>query len=99
MSLYFEYERCQGTELRLSVKWQGPEAAGEAGEGRGLGGKGTIWTETEPTNRACLKPVTEMSSREATTGILLRWAGFQASGVGEAVWVYFVAVELHVKGY
>lgn len=48
MSLCFVQDRCQGTELHLTFRWQGLELAGEAGEGRGLGEKGTVWTETEP---------------------------------------------------
>lgn len=48
MSLCFEQEMCQGTELHLTVKWQGLELAGEAGGGREMGEKGTCWTETNP---------------------------------------------------
>lgn len=47
--------------------------------GKGLGATGnTVWTETEPANRACPKPITEMSNREAATCFLLDRGCFPA---------------------
>lgn len=71
VSLCFEQEGCKEAGLHPSAKCWELEAVGEAGEGRGWGEKGIIWAETEPTNWASLKPITETSSREATTGVLL----------------------------
>lgn len=93
MSLCFEQERCQGTELPLTVKWQGWSWQGRLEKERDWGNREQSGLKLNHP-QACLQPSAGMSSGEATPGTLLGRDCFQAFGAGNAAREYFIAVGL-----